>query len=151
MSALHYRLVPASADDRPWLEELRRAVYQDLFMAVWGSWDEEGHTRQFTACWQRGHIAVIEVEHRRVGMIQLLEIGDAIEIAEIQVQPSHQGRGIGTGVLMDVMARGHAERKRLVLRTSVENHRAIALYERLGFQHVSRSDTHVHMEFVPVR
>ena len=34
------QLVPASIEDRAWLERLRRYVYQDLFKATFGKWDE---------------------------------------------------------------------------------------------------------------
>jgi len=141
-----YRLIPASAEDQPWLERLRRAVYQELFAATWGSWDEARHNRQVAECWQRGHIYIVELDGVRVGMFQLFEHAGVVEIGEIQVQPSHQRLGIGTRLLLDTVARAHAEQRKVCLSSGLQNHRAIRLYERLGFQHVSRSETHVHME-----
>jgi GNAT superfamily N-acetyltransferase len=142
-----YRRVPATSEDRPWLEQLRRAVYRDLFFATWGGWDEARHLRHCTECWARGGIDCIEVDGERVGMIQLFERPDAVEIGEIQIQPAHQGRGIGTRLLLDTMAWARAQRKKVSLATGLKNHRAFALYQRLGFRHVARTETHDHMEY----
>jgi ribosomal protein S18 acetylase RimI-like enzyme len=139
----------ATSEDRPWLEQLRRAVYRDLFFATWGGWDEARHVRHFTECWARGGIHCIEVDGERIGMIQLLERPDAVEIGEIQIQPTHQGRGIGTRLLRDTIALAHAQRKKVTLSTGSKNHRAFALYQRLGFRHVARTETHDYMELEP--
>ena len=91
-----YQLVPASIEDEAWLEHLRRDVYQELFMATFGSWDEARHARQFRECLNRGEISIIEIDGARVGMIQLFDQPDAVEVGEIQIQPSHQNQGIGS-------------------------------------------------------
>lgn len=97
----------------------------------------------------QGHILAIEVDDERVGMVQPFERPDVVEVGEIQIMPSHQGRGIGTLVLTDTKARAHAAGKTVLLSSGLQNHRAVKLYERLGFQIVSRTDTHVHMQSVP--
>ena len=103
------QLVPASIEDRAWLERLRRYVYQDLFKATFGKWDEARHARQFEACWERGGIWIINVNDMRVGMIQLFEQPDAVEVCEIQIQPSHQSQGIGSRILKNTIARAHKQ------------------------------------------
>lgn len=142
---MDYQLVAAVPEDQAWLEELRRAVYQELFFATWGGWDEARHLRHCAECWQRGGIFCIEVDGVRVGMIQLFDQPDAIEVGEIQIQPSYQGRGIGTRLLSDTVDRAHARRKKVSLSTGLKNHRAFQLYQRLGFRHVAQTDTHNHM------
>ena len=146
---MRYRLNPATPADQAWLEALRRAVYQDLFLATWGSWDESRHLRHCAECWERGNIYTVELDSERVGMIQLHEYADRLEIGEIQIQPSHQSRGIGSRLLRDVQARAHAQRKKVALSTGLKNLRAVRLYERLGFQHVSQSESHFHMHSEP--
>ena len=47
------------------------------------------------------------------------------------------------------MAQAHRQRKKVSLSTGLKNERAVRLYERLGFKHVSRSDTHIHMASEP--
>ena len=144
-----YRLVPTTAEDRPWLDELRRAVYLDLFVATWGGWDENRHSRHFNKCWERGAISAIELDGIRVGMVQLSDQVDAVEIREIQIHPSYQGQGIGTRVLQDTIAQAHAERKKVYLSTGLQNLRAVKLYRRLGFVEVAQTETHYHMESDP--
>ena len=105
-------VVPASIEDEVWLERLRRDVYQELFMATFGGWDEARHRRHCVECWERGAIYAIEVDGVRVGMIQLFDQPDAVEVGEIQIQPSHQNQGIGSRVLQDTIARVHERGRR---------------------------------------
>ena len=140
-----YRLVPAGAGDEPWLERLRRGVYQELFESTFGGWDEERHQRHCAECWARGEISLIEIDGARVGMIQLFERPDAIEVGELQIQPSHQNHGIGTQILRDTISRAQEQRRDVLLSVALRNERALRFYRRLGFQEVSRSETHIHM------
>ena len=140
-------LVPALIKDKAWLECLRRDVYQDLFTATFGGWDEVRHTRHFNECWERGRISIIKVNGVPVGMIQLFEQADAVEVGEIQIQPSHQSQGIGSRILKDIVARARKERKKVTLSVGLKNGRALQLYQRLGFRKVAQSETHHHMVF----
>ena len=149
MPLLNYRLIAASPEDEAWLETLRRNVYHELFYATWGGWDEGRHTRQFSEFLERGHIFIIEEDCTRVGMIQIFDEANAVEVAEIQVHPAAQNRGVGTAVLKDVIARAHERRKSVQLRVGLKNERAYRLYERLGFRRVNRTDTHNHMVCEP--
>ena len=94
-----YQLVPVAPKDKAWLEQLRRAVYKELFFATWDRWDEGRHLRHCAECWERGGIFCIEVEGVRVGMIQRFENPDSVEIGEIQIEPNHQNQKIGSRVL----------------------------------------------------
>lgn len=82
-------------------------------------------------------------------MIQLIEHGDALEVSEIQIQPSHQRQGIGSQLLRDTLKKAHAQNKKVILSTGLQNEGAVRLYERLGFQRVDQSETHIHMESNP--
>jgi ribosomal protein S18 acetylase RimI-like enzyme len=139
-------LISARMSDHAWLEELRRDVYRDLFLATWGGWDESRHASHFSACIGRGHIAIIEWDGVRVGMVQLFEDDRSVEVGEIQVHTRHQNRGIGTRVLTDIIAKARQQRKTVRLSTGLKNGNAVRLYERLGFRHVAQSETHYHME-----
>ena len=146
---MRYRLIAASPEDEAWLENLRRNVYQELFCATWGGWDEDRHERHFAECIARGHIFIIEVERSPVGMIQIFEEANALEVGEIQVQPAAQNRGVGTAVLKDVIARADKDSKSVRLRVGLKNEKAYKLYERLGFRRVNQTETHNHMVYEP--
>lgn len=144
---MKYRLVDASSADEAWLEDLRRRVYADLFTATWGGWDEARHARHFSEQMRHGHISIIQVSGIPVGMIQLLEDQDAVEIRELQVDPRHQNRGIGTNVLLGVIRDASARGQDICLSVGLKNERAIRLYERLGFSSVGQSPTHLNMRY----
>ena len=142
-----YRMIPVHDIDQSWLEALRRAVYQELYVATWGGWDEARHKSQFARCWGEGDISIVELDGDRVGMIQLHDRGDRLELAELHVAPSRQNQGIGTRVLRDLLARAGAEGKTVGLSVGLSNRRAAGLYERLGFRHVAQTQTHLRMEW----
>jgi ribosomal protein S18 acetylase RimI-like enzyme len=144
-----YRLVPASTEDETWLGELRRSVYQELFRATFGGWDEARHIRHSKECWNSAHIAIIWIDAMRVGMVQTFEEADWVEIGEIQIQPSHQNLGIGSQILTDVIERSHLLGKSVRLSTGLKNERAHKWYRRLGFRSTGQSDTHYHFSNDP--
>ena len=78
-----------------------------------------------------------------MGMIQLFDQPDAVEVGEIQIQPNHQNQGIGGRVLKDTIPRVHEQRKKVLLSVVLKNERAYRLYERLGFQRVAHNDTQI--------
>ncbi|TMA32344.1 MAG: GNAT family N-acetyltransferase [Deltaproteobacteria bacterium] len=149
--AVNYQLTPASASDEKWLEELRRDVYRELFEATWGGWDEARHRRHFAECLRLACISIIAIGGERVGMVQLFDRDDSVEIGEIEIQRTAQSLGIGTRVLEDIIADAHHRNKRVVLSVGLGNHRALQLYERLGFHRIAQSETHHHMACAPPR
>lgn len=146
---MEYRLRDASDEDAPYLEGLRRRTYAELFEATWGGWDENRHRRQLWACLRAGGISLIEADGELVGMIQLFEHADSLEIAEVQIEPVHQGRGIGTAVIRDVICRAANDGLPVNLRVGRKNEGALRLYERLGFKVVGESETHRRMTHRP--
>ena len=137
-----YRLMPASIEDEAWLERLRRTSTKSCLGRRLAVGTKVAIARQFTECLKRGGISIIEVDGLRVGMIQVFDQPDAVEVGEIQIQPNHQNQGIGGRVLKDTIARVHEQRKKVLLSVALKNERAYRLYERLGFQRVAHNDTH---------
>ena len=60
-------------------------------------------------------------------------LSDAYELVELAVHPAHQGRGIGTALIYELLD-GRPE-STCVLSTRVDSD-AHRLYERLGFEHI---------------
>jgi ribosomal protein S18 acetylase RimI-like enzyme len=148
-NGLRYRLIRAAVNDQRWLDQLRRSVYRDLFVATFGSWDEARHARHTSECWDRGHISIIEVGGERVGMIQILDQAGSVEIGELQIQPSHQNRGIGSRILSDVVNQAHKRGKSVTLSVALKNERAYEFYRRCGFQDVAQTETHTQLRCEP--
>ncbi len=148
-NGLRYRLLRAADNDQRWLDQLRRSVYRDLFIATFGGWEEARHVRHTSECWGTGHISIIEVDGERVGMIQILDQTGSVEIGELQIQPSHQNRGIGSRILSDVVNQAHKRGKRVTLSVALKNERAYEFYRRCGFQDAGQTDTHNQLQCEP--
>mgnify|MGYP002636109992 CR=1 FL=1 len=139
---MHYRLLRATTRDQRWLDQLRRTVYRNLFFATFGRWDEARHIRHANECWSRGEVSLIEVDSVRVGMVQLLDQDGLVEIGELQIQPSHQMRGIGGRVLSDIVKQAHKRGKSVTLSVALKNDLAYGFYRRHGFHQVGQTETH---------
>jgi ribosomal-protein-alanine N-acetyltransferase len=82
-------------------------------------------------------------------MIQLLDQTGVVEIAEIQIQPSHQRRGIGGRILRDIVNQAHKRGKSVTLFMALKNERAYRFYQRHGFREVGQNDTHSQLRCEP--
>jgi ribosomal protein S18 acetylase RimI-like enzyme len=89
----------------------------------------------------RGRAIVLESDGACVGYALLVSFwsnelgGEVANIDELYVAPDHRGRGAGTR-LVEQLSRGELWRRVPVaidLEVTPDNHRARALYERLGF------------------
>ena len=135
MPAIDLRHVHAG--DVEFLFELHRASLGPYVDEVWGWRDDE----------QRAHLArnldadrarIVMVDGVDAGRLDVEESDDRIFIALLELLPSHQGQGIGTAIIRDVLDRARRDSKSVTLRVLEVNHRARALYQRLGFVETSR-------------
>src|SRR5262245_9536511 len=126
---MSYRLAPSTDEDEAWREHLRRVVDREVLDPTCVRWDAARHEQQFRAGWHRGRITIIEADGLKVGMIQLCERPDGMEVGEMQILPSHQNRGIGSQVLRDIIARVHQQRRKVFLSVALKNVRAYRLYQ----------------------
>jgi ribosomal protein S18 acetylase RimI-like enzyme len=67
-----------------------------------------------------------------VGRLRVVRNADLVELAGLQLLPAHQGKGIGTRVIRELMAEAAASGRAFGLSVEKDNPRAQALYERLG-------------------
>jgi ribosomal protein S18 acetylase RimI-like enzyme len=88
---------------------------------------------------------IIVVDGTPVGALMVSE-QDVITLADISVHPEHQRRGIGTGVLRDLLDRAQACGKDVILHVDHCNP-ARSLYERLAFAATSQNELQVEMRW----
>lgn len=84
-----------------------------------------------------------------VGSVRYFAKGDTVYIGKLIVNPTVQGRGIGTSLLLAVERL--CPNKRYELFTSSKSRKNISLYERLGYKifsqkHVAENLTFVYLE-----
>ena len=130
-------LRPATPADSEFCYQLHKAAMGDYITAIWG-WDEQRqrafHTRSFNAArWQ-----IITADGADIGMIDVEHRPAEIYLSRIEVHPSYQGHGIGTRLISTLADEARAKEQDLVLDVLNVNHRAQALYQRLGFKEVAR-------------
>ena len=77
---------------------------------------------------------VIQVRVERVGRLRVVRTSDRHFVAGIQIVPDHQGEGIGTAVITDLLQEARKRRVPLELKVSKNNPNAERLYLRLGFR-----------------
>jgi ribosomal protein S18 acetylase RimI-like enzyme len=94
----------------------------------------------------KSETSVIEIDGERAGRLRVVRAPDHVELAGIQLLPAHQGHGIGTHLVEQIVT--DARRAGLPVRLSVEkdNPRARGLYERLGFVAVGETESDVLLE-----
>jgi ribosomal protein S18 acetylase RimI-like enzyme len=106
-----------------------------------GSWDESQQDSFFDRDWAGGDFEVIEYDGAPCGYVCIESRPDDVHVREINIDPLFQRRGIGTAVLVSVIAVARERGVPVVLGTLHEN-RAARLYRRLGFTQTGRTDTH---------
>ncbi len=82
-------------------------------------------------------------------MLELQERTEEVFIAEIEILPRFQGRGIGSQVIGEVLDRSSREGMPVALQVLKVNIRARNLYQRLGFGVTGENDTHYIMAYYP--
>ena len=76
---------------------------------------------------------VIEIDGERAGRLRVVRAPDALELAGIQLLPAHQGHGLGTYLIEQLVVEAHDAGRPARARVERDNPRALALYRRLGF------------------
>jgi RimJ/RimL family protein N-acetyltransferase len=130
---------PATLDDVDFLTDTPIAATRDqgrfprgldlaAYRAGFREWTEEQ---------LRGEVAdsvtsVVAAYGVDVGRLRVVRTPALVELAGLQLLPAHQGRGIGTRIVRDLMAEAAGSGRTFGLSVEQDNPRARALYERLG-------------------
>lgn len=130
-------LRPATPADSEFCYQLHKAAMGGYVAAIWG-WDDQvqrdSHARAFNpARWQ-----IITVGGADIGMLDVEHRPGEIYLARIEIHPDHQGHGIGARLVSALLDEARRKGQDLVLDVLAVNHRAHALYQRLGMTEVAR-------------
>jgi ribosomal protein S18 acetylase RimI-like enzyme len=148
------RLRPVEDADRAFLVELYGSTReQELDQIAWQPGAREAFVEQQFAA-QDGHyranypgatLDVIEVDGSSAGRLYVHRGPSEIRIMDIALAPSFRGRGIGTGLLKELMEEADASGRKLSIHVE-QNNPARSLYDRLGFEPAGEHGVYVLME-----
>lgn len=126
-----FTLRPALAADADWMVALRVEVMRADLERL-GRWDPVRARQRFLDAYVPAHTSAIEFEGDTVGLIAVRPEPDAVWIEHFYLAPPVQGRGLGSAVLAEVLARYSGP---LPFRLNVlVGSPARRLYERHGFR-----------------
>lgn len=146
---MQFTLRPATGDDYPWLWELKRLTMREYVERTWGYWDDAAQEAFFLRSYRPDIVQLILVDGRNAGLLHIEHESAELFLANIQIHPAFQNRGLGTAVLRTVMDTARALRLPIRLHVLQVNRAAQQLYDRLGFHVSSTTPTHVVMRWHP--
>ena len=92
---------------------------------------------------------VIIFNKRNAGRLYTWETDNEIRLIDITLLPQFRGKGIGTGLVRDLIKRSDKVQKKISLHVDPTNP-ALHLYLRLGFVHIKNNGRHYYMERNPI-
>ncbi|HSK74720.1 MAG TPA: GNAT family N-acetyltransferase [Pyrinomonadaceae bacterium] len=135
---IHFRSIKEA--DFQFLWRLHNAALKDYVKKTWG-WDEEWQRKNFLENFKIADGEIIVFEGQDIGFWWVIEKENEILLASIRLLPEFQNKGIGTGVIRDLLDKTNKPVSLQVLKVNPARN----LYERLGFEIVGETKTHFWM------
>ena len=139
---------PATEADRELARRVHHQAYQEAVERQFGRWVVAEQDRFFDRGWADARHEIVLCDGEPCGYVCIEDRADDIHVRELVILPEFQGRGIGSALLGEAIARARGRGVPVRLGTFHHN-RAAELYRRLGFQETGRTPTHILMEWRP--
>jgi ribosomal protein S18 acetylase RimI-like enzyme len=146
---MNFTLRPATLRDVGWLFGVRRATMRGYVEEAYGVWDDRAQRERFERSNELDNIRIILLDQRSVGLLHVERNLHDVFLANIQIEPEFQNRGLGTAVIRSILAEGQKANVPVRLQVLKVNHAARRLYERLGFSITDENDSHTRMIWRP--
>jgi GNAT superfamily N-acetyltransferase len=142
-AAYTYRL--ARDDDQARLFRLYRSVMKSHIELIWG-WDEQWQEHDFSEHFEPNWITVVLSRNEPVGYAQVEPRSNVLYLRMFLLDPEHQNKGVGTGVLKRIISAASEEHLGVMLQVFKINKPARRFYEHRGFRVVGETSTSLVME-----
>jgi ribosomal protein S18 acetylase RimI-like enzyme len=142
-----YRLESMPSCDFEFLYNLCRSTMERYVTAAWGEWCDEIVRSQLLDGLKANAFNSIFIGRSRVGAIAVERHDTHIQIEDLYILEEFQNQGIGTSIILDIIAEAHQSDKPVRLRV-LSSSPAKLLYERLGFVVVKTTPERYFMEFI---
>jgi ribosomal protein S18 acetylase RimI-like enzyme len=123
--------------DREHCYQLHKAAMGEVITALWG-WDEQVQRDYHDQSFSPGNWQIVTADGADAGVLCVDYRPTEIYLARIEIHPRYQGQGIGAELISRLLDEAGRRGQDLVLDVFAVNHRAKALYERLGLREVDR-------------
>jgi ribosomal protein S18 acetylase RimI-like enzyme len=140
-----YSLRAVTEDDFAWLWTLKLRTMRGYVEQTWGAWDEGVQDIYFRQAFTPSKLRIILVEGRDAGRLEVERLDRELFLCGIEIAPEFQRQGLGTTIINDLAAEARASRVPFRLQVLKVNP-AQKLYQRLGFQIVGKTPTHLRMQ-----
>ena len=144
---MDYKIRFATPDDHNLIYALKSQSVRPYVEKIWG-WDEDYQRNDFDGDFS--HIKqfnVIEIDGSFAGFVQYYFEYPYFEVVEIHLLPEYRSKGIGSNILRYLQKVCIAQDRKIRIGCFKENHRAKALYQKLGFMQTEETDTHYILEY----
>jgi GNAT superfamily N-acetyltransferase len=140
--ALAFR--PATTTDIEYARSLCFETMRWIIKRLFG-WDEATEVEKFAKQFVPEETSIITFRGTKVGWLQTSVRDNCVFLAQVYIEPGHQGQGLGTQAIRMVI--GQADELGLPVRLGVVRFNpALGLYERLGFKTVGEDQYKFYME-----
>lgn len=138
--AITYR--PAAEADFDFLFALHEAAMRPAVEAAYGAWEDAWQRAYFRRYFDPALLRVIQWDGQDVGFMQVQSRTEELFLADIEILPAFQSRGIGSAVIGGLQEQARSQNKLVALQVLKINTRARQLYQRLGFTVTGETQTH---------
>lgn len=144
--AIAYAFRPATPADAEFVYRLNELTMRRYVEQTWGAWDEDFQRTFFKQHFSPEENEIIVAGPDSIGVRSIIRRPECLFLANIQLLPEWQGRGIGREILERLLE----NEPRVELEVQKVNP-ARRLYERLGFAIVGETETHYQLRVEPAR
>lgn len=148
---------PITKDDQPFLYTLYASTREDeIAQTGWTDFEKENFLRQqfvaqhqfYTEQFSCADFNIIQIDDKPVGRLYIDHREDEIRLIDIALIPDYRNKGIGSGLLSEIIT--DAAKVKKPVRIHVEKYNpALRLYERLGFLKIGDTGVYYLMEKLP--
>jgi len=145
-----YTLRPAKSADEAFAYGVTEAAMRDYVLQTWGRWEPAEQHRLHAESFVPATHAVVMAEGADAGIVAVEDLATHVQLHKLYLLPAWRGRGLGSALLQDLLARASAAGLPAELRVLAVNTGARRLYERHGFTVVRSTSERHFMRWSPV-
>ncbi|KFF24659.1 GNAT family N-acetyltransferase [Chryseobacterium vrystaatense] len=134
----------ASENDIDYLLDLRTKTMNPHYADSNLPTDRETTLQRILYQFDKAHIILLNDE--RAGLLKINRAEDKTEVLQLQIDPIHQGKGLGKRILKDILDETSSSGKAVAL-SVLKTNKAQNLYSSLGFKIVGEDEHSYFMEF----